>query len=696
MGLINVLDCQTANLITAGEVLERPASAVKEMLENSADAGATKVTVEIKGGGKTYIRVSDNGHGMSREDVSKCILRHATSKIKSGADLEEIQTFGFRGEALAAIASVSKIRILTKCESEEIGTLLECDFGENVRISDAGCPNGTTITVEMIFSNVPSRRKYLRRDVTEALYVQTECQRFALSRCDIELTLINENNLKIQAPGDGNLKGAIYACLGREFCATLIPVEYEMQNIRIHGFISKPEYTRPNRNMQHFFINRRYVNTRTMMIATEEATRNFCPTGKYPGCVLFCDINPSLVDVNVHPAKLYIRLAEDKWVFDAVYFAVRSTYSRSATADVFSCDDETVNYTPFSNESVKDKPTTSFSAPFATKSSTEKATTSENSVTLLNTQIKKSEDITQEETKKIDVLKQEPKTPNVQTRILNEDFSQNGKEKNEKAKELDFLSDVYEKSPSPATTQTKSVSDDFLVAEKTQNISVLKPFEQKEKTESKNIPPFSSPVIKEKQESLITADQVAKPIYVGEVFDTYIIAQYKSSMYIIDKHAAHERIIYERLKNPNHENSAQYLLESVSVKLTPKEALAAHTNRQYFEKIGFDFDDFGDSTVIIRSIPQPISQSDTASVFTFLAGKLSEGNNKSAGEIFDRALYTAACRAAIKGGDKHTDFDNKYIIDQIFCNEAIIYCPHGRPVIHEFSKTKLDKMFSRT
>ena len=657
MGIINVLDKQTANLIAAGEVVERPSSAIKEMLENCADAGSTSITVEIKNGGTSFIRVTDNGCGIQREDVPKCILRHATSKIKTGADLEAIGTFGFRGEALAAIAAVAKVRILTKHKDEEVGTLFECHFGEEIITTDAGCPQGTTITVENIFENVPARRKFLKKDSTEALSVAAVCEKFALSRSEIALTFISNNEVKIQTPGDGNLKSSIYACMGREFASMLFPVDYEYHGVRIHGFIAKPEFSRPNRNMQNFFVNNRYIRSRTMMAAVEEGFRGFCPTGKFPACVLFCDIDLRLVDVNVHPAKLEIKFSDERRVFDSIYFGVKNALSQA------------VRFTGFTEETEV----------FPTIEKKEPETAVQNNI-------------------KAEVAKEEPKkepykapvTPPLYTPPVSFETKAEAKTEIKVEPKLDFLQDVY----TPAQQETKpdvqeikpEINPQIKITEIGDNV----------KTEIKPVDIQKTiPVEVFKQEEIVPEKKKATPIYIGEAFNTYIVAQNGQSLYLVDKHAAHERIIYEKLKKPDHENSAQYLLEPINVVLTPKEAEAAVENKEYFEKIGFDFDEFGANTVIIRSIPTPISQSDTKDVFTFLAGKLAEGNSKSAGEIFDRALFTAACRAAIKAGDRHTDFDNKYILDEIFNNEAVLYCPHGRPVIYEFTKQKLDKMFDR-
>ena len=664
-----MLDKQTANLIAAGEVVERPSSAIKEMLENCADAGATSITVEIKNGGTSFIRVTDNGHGMTREDVPKCILRHATSKIKTGADLEAIGTFGFRGEALAAISAVSKVRILTKSDKESVGTIFECHFGEQILLEDAGCPQGTTITVENIFENVPARRKFLKKDSTEAISVAAVCEKFALSRSEIALTFISNNEIKIQTPGDGDLKSAIYASIGRDFASMLFPVDYEYHGVRIHGFIAKPEYSRPNRNMQNFFVNKRYIRSRTMMAALEEGFRGFCPTGKFPACVLFCELDLRLVDVNVHPAKLEIKFSDERRVFDALYFAVKNALNQAVRFTGFTDDIEVSKSEPLPKVTEEKKPITE-----------EKPL---------------QKPISEEKTEPYRAPAVKPLyTPPVATEITGINSSpfiskQETSKKTESS--LDFLKDTYTpkaevKVEVPKVETPKTETSTIKITEIGNNVKEeIKPIDVQ-----KTIP---AEVFK--QEEIISEKKKTKPIYIGEVFSTYIVAQYGQSLYLVDKHAAHERIIYEKLKKPDHENSAQYLLEPINVILTPKETEAAIENKEYFEKIGFDFDEFGANTIIIRSIPTPISQSDTKDVFTFLAGKLAEGNAKSAGEIFDRALFTAACRAAIKAGDRHTDFDNKYILDEIFNNEAVLYCPHGRPVIYEFTKQKLDKMFDR-
>ena len=328
MGIINVLDKHTANLIAAGEVVERPSSAIKELMENSADAGATQITVEIKNGGSTYIRVSDNGCGIAAEDVPVCILRHATSKIKTKNDLASISTLGFRGEALAAISAVTRLRIMTKRKDDDTGTYFAADFGEKKEISETGCPVGTTIIAENLFENVPARRKFLRKDVSESKAVGAAVEKFALSKPYIAVTLISDGSVRLKTPGDGSLRNCIYAALGREFTDNMLPVSYTLGGIDVTGFIGKPQLARPNRNLQNFFINERYIKSGTMAAGLEEGFKSFCPIGKFPACVLFLKIDFDKVDINIHPAKLEVKFSGERQVFETVMYAVRNALSR--------------------------------------------------------------------------------------------------------------------------------------------------------------------------------------------------------------------------------------------------------------------------------------------------------------------------------------------------------------------------------
>ena len=694
MGIINVLDKHTANLIAAGEVVERPASAVKEMLENCADAGASAVTVEIKDGGTSFVRITDNGCGMAREDVPKAILRHATSKIKTGSDLEAIGTLGFRGEALAAIAAVSSVRILTKRPEDEIGTLFVCRFGEVISTEDAGCPDGTTIIVENIFENTPARRKFLKKNTTEGSAVLAVCEKFALSRPNISVRFLSDGNPKLQTPGDGKMQSAVYAAIGREFASAMLPVDYEFSGVRVHGYIGKPEICRANRNMQNFFVNGRYIKSRTLMAALEEGFRGFCPIGRFPACVLFVELDLRFVDVNIHPAKLEIKFSDERKVFDTLYFAVKNALSRGISG-VFAAenDAETISV-PQMPQTASDSQSP---APMP-QSAARAETVSLHSQTAPPAARPVSSLITDLPANRASLLQNEPPhAPPVP--------------------EVPPIPPTPEVPPTPSVPEappTPSVPDAPPVPETPPEN--LRPFDAPEApaatatdghadgliyTEVK--PLFTEPArtIPEKQpvfaqSTLVQKHELAEAVYIGEAFDTYLLAEYAGSLYIIDKHAAHERIIYERIKHTADTGDAQFLLEPLSVTLTPKEYDAVQNSRSYFAAIGFDFEEFGADTVLVRSAPTSIAIGDCRDVFTFLAGKLAEGNTKSAGEIFDRALYTAACKAAIKAGNKFTDIDNRRIVNEIFANDAVLYCPHGRPVLVEYTKERLEKMFGRT
>ena len=684
MGIIHVLDKHTANLIAAGEVVERPASAVKEMLENCADAGASGVTVEIKDGGTSFIRISDNGCGMAREDVATAVLRHATSKIKTGSDLAAIGTLGFRGEALAAIAAVSKLRILTKRPADEAGTLFVCEFGEVQCTEDAGCPDGTTIIAENLFENTPARRKFLKKNTTEATAVLAVCEKFALSRPEIAVKLISDGNIKLQTPGDGKLKSAVYAAVGREFAAALLPVDYEYAGIRAYGYIGKPEICRPNRNMQNFFVNGRYIKSRTMMAALEEGFRGFCPSGKFPACVLFVTLDLRLVDVNIHPAKLEIKFSDERRVFDTLYFAVKNTLSRGISGTLgFDMNDE-------DELSLGSLPTAS-PAPDAP---TSPSSGSDNLVTSLPNHERRIQAAppatgslmyapSAPPVPSVPPVPPEPPVPPVPP--VPDIPPIPAAPPPENSNPFDQTSDSSPCTPHP-TAQKSAVPDR---SEKLVYTEQPPLFTEPARTPVQKIAVFE-------QTALVHKHELSKAQYIGEVFDTYLIVERGDRMYLIDKHAAHERIIYERIKHAADRNDAQYLLEPVSVTLTPKEFDAVSANTAYFTAIGFDFEEFGSDTFLIRSKPCSVENADIADVFTYLAGKLAEGNARSAGEIFDRALYTAACKAAIKAGNKFTEADNRRICEEIFENDAVLYCPHGRPVLVEYTKERIEKMFGRT
>ncbi len=677
---INILDKHTANLIAAGEVVERPASAIKEMLENSADAGATRVTVEIKNGGTSYFRVTDNGAGMSREDLPKAILRHATSKIATSADLLSIGTYGFRGEALAAIAAVCDLRILTKRRDDDFGSILHVNSGEIIENGEAGCPDGTTIAASDIFMNVPARRKFLKKDVSEGNACLAVTEKFALSRPDIAVTFISDGNIKLKTTGDGILKNAIYSCLGKEFSAKLLPLDYSYEGITISGFIGKPETTRPSRSMQNFFINGRYIRSGTICAALEEGFRAFCPAGKFPAAVIFCTLDFSRVDVNIHPAKTEVKFSEEKLVFEAVLFAVRTALNKgtSFTPHIQDASENNIVY-PQTKETIH---------PAVQNTEKPKMTQSE-LVKAVGINTKELPKVSTETFKKVDEAK--ILTPDVPFGVRDKST----KEPQNKPPVPDFRNAFSDESEGITDKRTASFKEPLFVRASvpTENMEIFAP------PKKVDLLPETKESQKEEQISfeLPKNDKEKKIAFrvIGECFDSFILAEKDDVLYIIDKHAAHERILYEEIKHTDTSGS-QTLLEPVRIPLTTEEFSAICDNAEYFENTGFSFDTFGTNTLLVRAYPQMIEKKDLCDIFSALATKLMEGNGNAAGDLFDRALFSAACKAAVKAGQRNSLLQDEYIAEKIFSSEAILYCPHGRPVITEFTKEKLYRTFKRT
>ena len=691
---INILDKHTANLIAAGEVVERPASAIKEMLENSADAGATRVTVEIKNGGTSYFRVTDNGCGMSKEDLPKAILRHATSKICTSEDLLAIGTYGFRGEALAAIAAVCDLRILTKRKEDDFGSVLHINSGEVLEHGEAGCPDGTTIAASDIFKNVPARRKFLKKDVSEGIACMAVTEKFALSRPDIAVTFIADGKPKLKTAGDGDLKNTIYSCLGKEFAAKLLPLDYSYEGITVTGYIGKPETARPGRSMQNFFINGRYVRSGTICAALEEGFRAFCPAGKFPAAVIFCSLDFSRVDVNIHPAKTEVKFSEEKKVFEAVLFAVRTALNKGASYSVPEKHEEnhivfpdfasTAKPLPQAPQMPQNKAQSSYIPDIPKSDEKPKMSASEfvrqigvdtSAIPKQSTETYRKEDL--EEKKHEPIKEPEAKSPRVP------DF------KNAFSSEFEGIAEMVAK---PSNTEL------FVRSSIPQaSMEIFAPAPKASVPEVKNDAPEIGQVSFDLEtENGSNNEKTVKFRVIGECFDSFILVEKDEVLYIIDKHAAHERILYEEIKGIAKDASSQTLLEPERIPLSTEEFAAVSENIEYFDKTGFIIDLFGTNSILVRAYPSHISQSDLSDVFTSIAAKLLEGNGHAAGDLFDRALFSAACKAAVKAGQRNTIFRDEEIAQKIFSSDAILYCPHGRPVITEFTKEKLYKMFKRT
>ncbi len=663
MGVINVLDKHVAELIAAGEVVERPASVIKELVENAIDAGAKHVTVEIKNGGTTFMRVTDDGCGFLREDVKLAFLRHATSKVREQDDLDHIATLGFRGEALASISAVSRLQLITKSAKEDTGTSYIIEGGEEKSFDDAGCPVGTTFVIRDLFYNIPARAKFLKKDVSEGNTVSNIVDKTALSHPEIAFTFVRDGKQALKTFGDGKLLSAIYAVFGREFATSLIPVDYQLDGITVSGYVSKPVNSRPNRNMQNFFINGRYVKSRTAMAALEEAFKGSIMVGKFPSCVLNLSLPFEAIDVNVHPSKIEVRFINERPVFDAVYHAAKSALLKH--------DDRKQAH--FKDDSALHE--------------------IRRSSTFNNAQ----------------AVFRKPGPPKVQPQIKPKD-------------EFNPFSDIEFSKPNPKP-KLQSLDDLHLTDKKKpfdvyskQAVKNTKREESYSKPQNQPLPLIQKPdtpkpaVIADKpkaEEIVVTEKPNSEPVvlyeqqkdelkYVGELFDTYIIVEKnQKEMLLIDKHAAHERIIYEKLKAEKAGSSAQLLLTPITVTLGKSEYDAAINHLDMFSDCSFEVEDFGNSTLLVRSAPQYIEAAEVADCITEMADYISMGKNDIFTEKMDWFYHNVACRSAIKAGHKNSAQELIDIVKTLEENPQIRYCPHGRPICIVMKKSEIERQFGR-
>ena len=663
MGVINVLDKHVAELIAAGEVVERPASVIKELVENAIDAGAKHVTVEIKNGGTTFMRVTDDGCGFLREDVKLAFLRHATSKVREQDDLDHIATLGFRGEALASISAVSRLQLITKSAKEDTGTSYIIEGGEEKSFDDAGCPVGTTFVIRDLFYNIPARAKFLKKDVSEGNTVSNIVDKTALSHPEIAFTFVRDGKQALKTFGDGKLLSAIYAVFGREFATSLIPVDYQLDGITVSGYVSKPVNSRPNRNMQNFFINGRYVKSRTAMAALEEAFKGSIMVGKFPSCVLNLSLPFEAIDVNVHPSKIEVRFINERPVFDAVYHAAKSALLRH--------DDRKQAH--FKDDSALRE--------------------IRRSSTFNNAQ----------------AVFRKPGPPKVQPQIKPKD-------------EFNPFSDIEFSKPNPKP-KLQSLDDLHLTDKKKpfdvyskQAVKNTKREESYSKPQNQPLPLIQKPdtpkpaVIADKpkaEEIVVTEKPNSEPVvlyeqqkdelkYVGELFDTYIIVEKnQKEMLLIDKHAAHERIIYEKLKAEKAGSSAQLLLTPITVTLGKSEYDAAINHLDMFSDCSFEVEDFGNSTLLVRSAPQYIEAAEVADCINEMADYISMGKNDIFTEKMDWFYHNVACRSAIKAGHKNSAQELIDIVKTLEENPQIRYCPHGRPICIVMKKSEIERQFGR-
>ena len=681
MGKINVLDKHIAELIAAGEVVERPSSVVKELLENSIDAGATNITVEIQHGGISFLRVTDNGSGILKDDIRNAFKRNATSKISVEDDLNKIGTLGFRGEALASISSVSKVQLITKAKEEEVGTAYEIEGGVEKSFDDAGCPDGTTFIMRDLFYNVPARYKFLKKDVAEANAIAGVLDKIALSHPEISFTFIRDNKTNLKTAGDGKLLSAIYAVYGREFANNLIPVDYELNGMTLKGYISKPTCGRANRNMQNTFINGRFVKSRTIAIAMEEACKGSIMVGKFPSCVLNLTVSAESVDVNVHPSKIEVRFINERPVFDTVYHGIKSALLRGDSRK-----EAVLN----SKKSDNIKPVNPFN--------------------LANKYIKEEKP----PVKPTPVVNKEKK----ETSVFDElDIIPNKKNNPYKS---DFVSDSVSARENYLNILKNKNSNNNVKEEHKENLekNPLQLGEEPQKVESsiekkpeiiaENNTIKSEPQIilpeNVTEEDVTTKHEIKTIIdedkntfrFIGEAMNTYIIVETDDNkIVLIDKHAAHERILFEKLKQEKGRGDAQMLLVPVTVTLEKSEYNVALEHLDMFSEVGFEVENFGNGTIIVRSAPSYLRNDDIADTVVEICGHIADNRKEIISEHMEWVYHNIACRSAIKAGNKSTPKELIEIANRVFSDDKIRYCPHGRPVCIEISKYEIEKQFGR-
>jgi len=655
MPKINLLDKSVYELIAAGEVIERPSSVIKELAENSIDAGAASITVEIKRGGISYLRVTDDGCGISHEDIPTAFMRHATSKVYTQDDLDSINTLGFRGEALASVCAVSRVELLTKQREDQLGSIYRIEAGEPVEYDRAGCADGTTIIIRDLFYNTPARLKFLKKDVTEGNYCASVIEKLALSHPGISFRFIRDGRQTMLSSGDGEYYSAVYAVFGKQFAAGLIPVENVYQNTAVTGYVSSPLFTRANRSMQNFFVNGRSVKSPLCCAALEEAFRNTIMVGKFPSCVLCVNTDPSQVDANIHPTKTEVRFTNEKIVFDAVYFAVKNAlmgYDESREIKL--------NTVPARTENIPQPERARTSEPLRTAS----AQVIEEPPKTMPIPSGRDAVIYPQEKREPPkfTLRQETPQPAQFTQPL-------------PAAEQTYMPElVPAKKPEPRETPLSDLPGFAFLSEKS--------FAKK----PESVPQEPTPEIPQERPK----EQIR---VVGELFKTYIVCESTEGMILIDKHAAHERVNFERLKK-GFDSSAQLLMQPEEVYLTPEEFNGMSEYADKLAQVGIIME-FTDGKARVTGLPQMLDKIPPAEIVECIAKIVSQGNTNAEGELFDDMLHTVACKASIRGNEDNDILELQVLAQEVFNNPDIRYCPHGRPVMTQISRKQIERYFGR-
>lgn len=672
MPAINLLSKEISELIAAGEVIERPSSVIKELIENSIDAGATHITVEIKRGGSTFIRVTDDGCGIAFDDVPKAFLRHATSKITSREDLNSILTLGFRGEALASVCAVSKVEIMTKQKDDELGTHYITEGSQEVMHEKTGCPDGTTIIIRDLFYNVPARQKFMKKDTVEGNMVSSIVDKIALSHPEISFRMIRDNKAELSTSGDGNLYSSIFAVYGKNFAADMIEVDYELDGIRVSGYCVKPLYSKANRVFQNFFVNERYIKSQVCASALEEAYKGVIMVGKFPACVLKIGLAPDTVDVNVHPAKVEVRFSDDKPIYNCIYFAVKSALMKAGMIYDFELEK------------------TAFSKSSASES--------------------EKEEVYQPQIPVVPEKSEKPPLQNVVSDISKEVFKENKAEqsqqtvdevsvcnntKPEKPENLFENNNVRPQNLSAVPAYTAVIKENPPIKPIVHS-RIEEPVKNEEKVEN-----FSYINRASLQKTEPVPEKTVKPAeekkelrYIGEAFKGYIISEIDDKIVIVDKHAAHERMIFERLKKQGYESS-QLIMCAEGILLSLDEADALSENRELLEKMGFSLDLTNSPYVTVKALPSIIAHLNPDELIPELAENFRKNKLDPRPEAIDDILHTVACKAAIKMNDKNSSLELEKLVNDVYNDENIRHCPHGRPVMFVITKYELEKQFRR-
>ncbi len=645
MGIINRLSRDVYDKIAAGEVVERPASVIKELVENSIDAGADKITVEIKNGGSIYMSVTDNGSGMTKEDAEASFLRHATSKISTAEDLDKIMTMGFRGEALSSIGAVSEVDLFTKKRDEATGTHVICAGGEIRSVSEVGTPDGTIFIVKNLFYNVPARLKFLKKDATEAAYIANIMTRFILSHPEISFKLINNGKEQLFSPGDNSIVNAIYSVYGKNYAKSAIEFSEDFGSVKVYGAIGKSDTVRPNKDYQSFFINKRYVKSPLVWRAIEEAYKNQVMIGKFPMAVINVSINPSDIDINVHPTKMEVKFSDEATVYRSIYHSIKNALYSTLNIPEIKAPEEIPPKTSEIFEK-KTEPTLEKREEFTSQKREENLFLNEERVTF-----------------------QRAKKPQEREYFYNTERSN------------DFFLKKQQEITEKRATPTFNQEIERMLGGQSE------PFKKPEKAE-------------ERQEHLLYTEEekkVREIRVVGQVFDTYIIVESEGEMLIIDQHAAHERLMYEKLKEDIREKkvASQGILVPVVVSLNPIEYAAYKEYSQYILEMGFETEDFGDNSIVIRSTPYDLDSGELEQLMIDIINQFSENKAEIITEKQDRLLYTIACKAAVKANHTLSALEQKELAEKVLDFNNINTCPHGRPITISMSKKEMEKLFKR-